>query len=424
MCRNVNEWQSPNGPRICWTKKSTRAAKTLQRPRGMRCSWGSPRQRFSFVFTLKAGEGRGSVRVVENVPLASMTTLRLGGPARRLVTTDAVTLDQEQELLETLRVLDGRGESLLILGGGSNLVVSDDGFDGTVLRMATRGVATSRAVGSGESVLVTAAAGEPWDDLVARCVADGLSGIECLAGIPGLVGAVPIQNVGAYGQDVSETIVNVRTWDRAARRIAEFDRASCRFSYRNSLFRGSQAHVILSVTFALAARPSSTPVRYAELARALGVTPGASAPLAAVRSTVLALRRAKGMVLDDGDLDTRSAGSFFTNPTVAAADFPRILERVTPRLAANESMPFFPDSEGRIKLSAAWLIERAGFAKGFALGPVAISSKHALALTNRSTHGEATTGDLLLLARRIRDGVRSAFGVDLDHEPVFVGVVL
>ena len=270
---------------------------------------------------------------------------------------------------------------------------------------------------------VTAAAGEPWDDLVERCVADGLSGVECLAGIPGLVGAVPMQNVGAYGQDVSETIVRVRAWDRAARRVVDFDRAACGFAYRSSVFRGREGHVILAVTFALPVAPDSlsVPIRYAELARALGVAEGERAPLARVRELVIELRRGKGMVLDASDPDTRSAGSFFTNPILSAADVEALRERVKPLLGPGQAMPVFPEPDGRAKVSAAWLIERAGFTKGYAAGAVAISSKHALALTNR---GGATTRELLALARSIRDGVKSKLGVTLENEPVFVGIAL
>jgi len=362
----------------------------------------------------------GSVVVVENVPLASMTTLRLGGPARRLITPD-----REEDVIEAVHEIDGKQGRLLVVGGGSNLVVSDDGFDGTVLRMATRGIVVANASASVSASVrhVTASAGEPWDDLVERCVADGLSGVECLAGIPGLVGAVPMQNVGAYGQDVSETIVRVRAWDRAARRVVDFDRAACGFAYRSSVFRGREGHVILAVTFALPVAPDSlsVPIRYTELARALGVAEGERAPLARVRELVIELRRGKGMVLDASDPDTRSAGSFFTNPILSAADVEALRERVKPLLGPGQAMPVFPEPDGRAKVSAAWLIERAGFTKGYAAGAVAISSKHALALTNR---GGATTRELLALARSIRDGVKTKLGVTLENEPVFVGIAL
>ena len=350
------------------------------------------------------------MHVAENVRLDALTTLRLGGPARRLVVPA-----REQDVIDVIVEAEALGERLLVVGGGSNLVVGDDGFDGTVLHMTTRGIEFAPA--ADDAVLVTAAAGEPWDALVARAVAEGLAGMECLGGIPGLVGAVPMQNVGAYGQDVSETIVSVRTWDRALGRIAMFDRASCKFAYRSSVFRGSEAHVILGVTFALTRRATSAPLRYAELTRALGIGEGERAPLAATREMVIALRRTKGMVLDAADRDTASAGSFFTNPIVDATG----LAALRARLGKHPELPVFPEADGRSKVSAAWLIERAGFAKGFALGRAAISSKHALALTNR---GGATTAELLALARAIRDGVRARFGVVLESEPVFVGVAL
>jgi len=344
------------------------------------------------------------VRHDENVRLGPLTTLGVGGPARRLVVAE-----REEDIVAVVRDCDGRGEPLLVLGGGSNLLVGDGGWDGTVLRIASRGRTVS------PDGVVTAAAGEPWDDFVGACVEDGLSGVEALSGIPGLVGAVPMQNVGAYGQDVSETIVSVRAWDRATSRIVDIERASCGFAYRSSAFRGKDRHVILGVTFTLERSELGRPVRYAELARGLDVAEGARAPLARVRETILALRRKKGMVVDDGDPDTRSAGSFFTNPILDAND--------EAGLARLGEVPRFPEPDGRIKVSAAWLIERAGFAKGFTLdGHAAVSSKHALALVNRS--GQATSSSLLSLARTIRDGVRDRFGVTLENEPVIVGAAL
>ncbi len=351
------------------------------------------------------------MHAVENAPLAPLTTLRLGGPARRLL-----TVEREEEAVDVARELDVRGEALLVIGGGSNLVIADEGFDGTVLRMATRGRAVEQ---DGNRVVVTAQAGEPWDELVAWAVEEGLAGVECLSGIPGLVGAVPMQNVGAYGQDVSETIVRVRAFDRRLGRVVDIDRADCAFAYRTSAFRGSDRWVILAVTFALERSATSRPVRYAELARALGVGEGAAAPLAEVRRTVIELRRKKGMVLDASDPDTTSAGSFFTNPILSKEAFEALKER-----AKDEGpIPVFPEPDGRLKVSAGWLIEHAGFRKGFAGdgGRVAVSSKHALALTNR---GGASTAELVALARRIRAGVLERFGVALENEPVFVGVRL
>jgi UDP-N-acetylmuramate dehydrogenase len=350
----------------------------------------------------------------ENIPLAAHTTLRLGGQARRFATAD-----REEDVIALVRECDASKEPLLILGGGSNLVVADEGFAGTVLHLATRG---RHITTEGERVVVTAGAGEVWDDLVAAAVDEGLVGVECLAGIPGLVGAVPMQNVGAYGQDVSETIVRLRAWDRRLGRVVEIGRDACRFAYRSSVFRGSDRHVILDVTFALERSTESRPVRYAELAKALSVAEGERASLATVRSTVVELRRKKGMVLDPSDPDTQSAGSFFTNPILDAGGLATLRTRVD--VAKHGSLPTFPESDGRTKVSAAWLIERAGFVKGYPNVPgsrVSVSTKHALALTNR---GGATTSELIGLAREIRDGVRARFGVTLENEPVFVGLTL
>ncbi len=353
------------------------------------------------------------MRQSENVRLAPLTTLGVGGPSRRLV-----EVDRDEDLREVVREVDARGEGLLVVGGGSNLLVADEGFPGTALRIRTSGVTF---VDEGERVLVTAAGGESWDAFVARVVAEGLAGVECLAGIPGLVGAVPMQNVGAYGQEVADTITSVRALDRATGEVVEIPREACGFAYRSSVFRGKDRHVLLGVTFAFARSAESRPLRYAELTRALGVESGGSAPLERVRSTVVALRRKKGMVLDPADPDSRSAGSFFTNPILDAAGLARLVARVAPVLREGESMPTFPEPDGRTKVSAAWLIERAGFTKGFTKGRAAISSKHALALVNR---GEATAADILELARTIQAGVRERFGVVLENEPVLVGARL
>ncbi len=351
---------------------------------------------------------------ISDAPLAPLTTLRLGGPARRLV-----TVTTEDELIETLRACDAAAEPVLLLAGGSNLVIADAGFEGTVVRIATRGVERERA---GERVRVRVAAGEPWDDLVAALVADGLAGAECLAGIPGSTGATPIQNVGAYGQEVASTIRAVRVLDRHSGEIAELAPAACGFGYRSSVFKHAARHVVLAVTFELAASGASEPLRYGELARALGVRPGERAPLADVRDAVLALRRGKAMVLDPADHDTWSAGSFFTNPILEAAAFERLAARASAALGKDAAgPPRFPEAEGRIKTSAAWLIERAGFRKGERRGSVGLSTRHALALTNR---GGATTAELLGFAREISGRVEERFGVLLEPEPVLVGVAL
>ena len=332
-----------------------------------------------------------------STPLSELTTLRLGGPARELVvaTTEA-------------EVLAAAPRADLVLGGGSNLVVADEGVDGVVLRVATRGV-----VVEGESV--TAQAGEDWDALVARTVDEGLAGMEALSGIPGSVGASPVQNVGAYGQDVAQTITAVRALDRSTGRVHDLTPAQCGFGYRHSAFKAEPGRwVVLAVTFGLTRSAYGAPVRYDELASALGVEVGGVVGLADVRAAVLGLRRGKGMVLDAGDPDTRSAGSFFTNPVLTAEQW----EDVRARLG---QVPGHPGPDGTVKVSAAWLISRSGFAKGHGHGPVGLSTKHVLALTNR---GGGTTAQLLALAREVRDGVREATGVTLVNEPVIVGAAL
>jgi UDP-N-acetylmuramate dehydrogenase len=350
----------------------------------------------------------------EDVNLAGYTTLRLGGPARRFV--EATT---EAELVAAVRGADDEGEPLLVLGGGSNLVVADGGFPGTVVHVGTRG--TERTAADGDRIHVRVQAGEDWDPFVARCVSDGLAGVECLSGIPGRVGATPIQNVGAYGQDVSETITEVRAYDREAGTVVALDRDACRFTYRHSAFKGHDRYVVLDVTYALHEAEESQPIAYAELARRLGVQPGDRVTLKEARDAVLELRRGKGMVLDAADPDTRSAGSFFTNPILDAAQLADLERRVAERLGPDATFPRYPEAGGRVKTSAAWLIDRAGFTKGHACGPARISTKHTLALTNP---GGCSTADLLALAREVRTGVHDAFGVTLVNEPVMVGVAL
>jgi UDP-N-acetylmuramate dehydrogenase len=345
-----------------------------------------------------------------DVPLASLTTLRLGGPARRLV--EPAT---EAEVVEAVRAADAAGEPLLLMAGGSNLVVADAGFDGTVVRIATRGVVRSEADGAVE---LEAQAGEDWDALVAACVADGLAGVECLAGIPGSTGATPVQNVGAYGQEVAETIVSVRVLDRATGRVEELGAEACGFRYRSSIFRRHDRRIVLAVRFRLARAAQSGPLRYGELARALDLEPGEAAPPPAVREAVLALRRAKGMVIDPADPDSVSAGSFFTNPILDPAAFSALERRVAERAGPDARPPAFPEPDGRVKTSAAWLIERAGFRRGHGDGRAGISTKHTLALVNR---GGASTAELLAVAHEVAAGVQDAFGVALAPEPVLVG---
>jgi UDP-N-acetylmuramate dehydrogenase len=353
------------------------------------------------------------------VKLADYTTVRLGGPARGFIRAST-----EEELVEAVRAADASGEPVLILGGGSNLVVADEGFDGTVIQVATRGVSRGAGpggLGAGTGGL-TVAAGEEWDALVARSVAEGLAGLECLSGIPGLAGATPIQNVGAYGQEVSQTITQVRVYDRKTGQILEIPNEQCGFGYRTSRFRGADRFVVLSVTFGLAVQVRSIPVRYAELAAALGVSPGDQVESAEARSAVIELRQRKGMVIDPADPDTRSVGSFFVNPVLDAGALADVEKAARATCGEDTQVPRFQAGDGLVKVPAAWLIERAGFAKGYHQGDGArISYKHTLALVNS---GSASTAGLMALAREIRDGVLDTFGVSLTAEPVLVGVTL
>lgn len=343
--------------------------------------------------------------------LAELTTLRLGGPPDRLIDADS-----ESALIDAVAQCDDRGEPVLLLGGGSNVVMADKGFPGTVVRVRTRGVTVDASgcdpddLAACGGLLVSVAAGETWDELVMRAVGEGWIGIEALSGIPGLVGATPMQNVGAYGQEVAETIWSVRTYDREARRIRTLANAECDFAYRTSRFKGSGRYVVLSVTYQLLQGTLGAPIRYAELAGRLGLAVGERAKLGDVRAAVLELRRAKGMVLDPADHDTWSAGSFFTNPVLDAEH----------AAGLPDAAPRWPLADGRVKTSAAWLIEHAGFGRGYP-GPggrVSLSHKHPLALTNR---GGGTAADLIALAREVRSGVAARFGVELVNEPVLVG---
>lgn len=350
--------------------------------------------------------------------LSQMTTAAVGGPAATLV--EART---EAEIIDAVRAVDAAGGELLIVGGGSNLLISDDGFPGTVVRLASEGF-TVNAEDSCGGVSVVVQAGHDWDSLVKHAVLHAWSGLEALSGIPGSTGATPVQNVGAYGSDVSQTIAAVRTWDREKNAVRTFTNSELKFGYRDSVLKqttvnGSPRFVVLTVEFQLPLGRMSAPIRYAELARSLGAEPGQRAYATDVRREVLRLRASKGMVLDPEDRDTYSTGSFFTNPLVSAdvaAGLP-------------ENAPRYPSgSEGLVKLSAAWLIEHAGFAKGYGLdqdsasgGRASLSTKHTLAITNR---GSATAKDMLAVAREVRDGVRTAFGIDLHPEPLLIGLEL
>lgn len=334
-----------------------------------------------------------------NCRLADLTTLRLGGPARR--TTAATTTD---ELVELVRTADARDEPVLIVGGGSNLVVSDAGWDGLVVLVRSDGIQVDDAA---DAVTVRADAGVVWDELVARSVEAGWSGLAAMSGIPGLAGATPVQNVGAYGSEIADVLVGLTVLDRQTGAVESWDPARCRFGFRTSVFKHTDRWIVLDVSVRLPKSETAPPVRYLEVARRLGVEPGATAPSRDVRDRVLELRRGKGMVLDATDHDTWSVGSFFVNPFVPADLVP-------------EGCPHWEVDE-QLKLSAAWLIEHAGFGKGFGNDRVAVSSKHTLALTNR---GGATTAELLELARTIRDGVAARFGIRLRPEAHLVGVQL
>ncbi len=344
--------------------------------------------------------------IEENVPLAGFTTLELGGPARHFVEAQ-----REEDVLEAITWADDRGVPLVVLGGGSNLVVGDEGFEGLVLAARFRGL---RYQDDGDHVLVSAAAGEPWDALVEGTVAGNLAGLECLSGIPGLVGAIPIQNVGAYGQEVAQTITSVRVFDRRAREEVVLTPDDLAFAYRDSaLKRDPSRAVVLEVTFRLA-KGGAPRVAYAELTRALE---GTEPTLAAVRASVLALRRNKSMVIDPSDPNRRSAGSFFTNPIVSADVADAVTERAIERglIEDRKALPRWAERDGRVKLAAGWLIERAGIDKGLKRGSVGISSAHALALVH---HGGGKTADLLALAEHVERTVHDAWGVTLAREPV------
>jgi UDP-N-acetylmuramate dehydrogenase len=332
--------------------------------------------------------------------LADHTTIHLGGPAQHLV-----WVDDTADLIDEVCRADADSTPVLVLGGGSNMVIADAGFDGLVVRVAHRGIAFERV---GEQVVMHVAAGEIWDEVVSSALASGLAGLESLSGIPGLAGATPIQNVGAYGAEISQFVTGARVFDRIDRREFTLAAADCRFGYRTSALKGGNRYVVLDVDLALTPSSQSQPVRYQELAAALDVEPGGRASALDVRAAVLGLRAAKGMLIDPGDPDSVSVGSFFTNPILPDTEVPA-------------GAPRWPTSDGLVKTSAAWLIEQAGFTRGYGDGRVGLSNKHTLALVNR---GGATTTELVAFAAHIRDGVRAKFGVTLDVEPALVGVAL
>lgn len=349
-----------------------------------------------------AAEDFGGADVAEHVPVAPLTTFRVGPVARRVITARST-----EQVVMALRAVDRPDRPVLVLGGGSNVLIADDLADLTVVLLANRGVEI-------DGGLLRARAGTDWDDVVVASVAAGLGGLECLSGIPGSAGATPVQNVGAYGVEVADRLTRVLLADRRTGDVGWVPAADLGFGYRHSVLKNTADAVVLEVEFALDSAGRSAPVRYRELADALGVQVGASADPAEVRAAVLALRAAKGMVLDPADHDTWSAGSFFTNPVVSAEEFERV------QAAAAGPVPHYPAPDG-VKLAAGWLVEKSGFGRGYRIGRAGLSTKHALALTNR---GGATSADLLALARTVRDGVRAAFGITLHPEPVLVGCSL
>lgn len=352
-----------------------------------------------------AGSQFAGAAVTEEVPLAPLTTLRVGPVARRVIT--CVTTEQ---IVAAVRELDDAGVKPLVLAGGSNVVLADDLPEVTVVRLASPGITV-------DGNMIRAQAGAVWDDVVSVSLAAGLGGLECLSGIPGSAGATPVQNVGAYGAEVADTITRVRLLDRRSGQVRWVPGAALEFGYRTSVLKHSDAAIALEVEFALDESGRSAPLRYGELTTALDAQPGDRVDAVAVRDVVLELRRRKAMVLDPADHDTWSVGSFFTNPVVA----PEVFAALT--AAVDGPVPHYPAPDGRIKLAAGWLVERAGFGKGFPGdgAPARLSRRHALALTNRGTAGSA---DVIALARRVRDGVRAAFGIELTPEPVLVGCVI
>ncbi|MEA2162666.1 MAG: UDP-N-acetylmuramate dehydrogenase [Thermoanaerobaculia bacterium] len=344
-------------------------------------------------------------RLERNVPLAPLTTIEIGGPARLFVRAETV-----DEIRETIAWADLNQEPLFVLGGGSNLLIADSGFDGLVLQIDLRGITVRDE--SSEAVTIYVAAGERWDDFVSFAVDRGWAGIECLSGIPGLTGATPIQNVGAYGQDVSETIIGVEAIERATGRVVTLTNWDCGFGYRQSIFKSAakDRYIVAGVTFRLIPGGAAR-IRYPELQTYLDEQRIAVSDLRGVRDAVIAIRKRKGMVLDPSDPDTRSDGSFFMNPVLSQEQFDTFLAR------AGANVPHFPSGD-QIKLSAAWLIEHAGFHKGFVHGNVGLSSKHTLAVINR---GGGTAREVLGLVTMIQRRVRERFGVEIQPEPNFIG---
>jgi UDP-N-acetylmuramate dehydrogenase len=347
----------------------------------------------------------GGALVADDVPLAPLTTLRVGPVARRVI-----TCSRTDQVVATLRAMDSDPPGpVLVLAGGSNVLIADHLGDLTVVRLANKEIRIDGAT-------LRAGAGAVWDDVVLAAVRYGLGGLECLSGIPGSAGATPVQNVGAYGVEVADTLRRVRLLDRRGGQVRWVDPDELEFGYRRSVLKNCADAVVLEVEFELYPDGRSAALRYRELVEALGASDGERTDSGRVREAVLALRQRKGMVLDDADHDTWSAGSFFTNPIVAVEEFARLQARVS------GPVPHWAGADG-VKLAAGWLVEQAGFGKGFPGegAPARLSTKHALAVTNRGT---ATAADVAAVARTVRDGVREAFGIRLTPEPVLVGVTI
>lgn len=356
----------------------------------------------------------GSLEILSNIPLAPFTTFGIGGPARWFA--EAST---EEDVAAAVDWSRERRVPLFVLGGGSNLVVSDAGFDGLVLHVALRGIEATQT--APDKLLLRAAAGEPWEDCVQRALEASAAGIECLSGIPGTVGGTPVQNVGAYGQEVSSVIDRVRAFDLNERAFVELTAAECGFSYRRSRFNTIDRGRFLVTRVDFSLTPGGAPtLRYPELQRAVEAAyPDREPSLAEVAAIVRRIRQSKGMLIVEGDPDCRSAGSFFKNPVISTELFQKVAARSA---SAGASKPaHFPagvNDPNLVKIPAAWLIEQAGFAKSYVLGHAAISARHTLALTNR---GGATSAEILALAEKISTAVEARFGIRLEMEPVLVG---
>ncbi len=347
--------------------------------------------------------------IQEEIPLAPLTTLRVGGKARYFA-----ELKREDEVREAVQFAKSRELPIFILGGGSNLVVADSGWPGLVLRIAIGGITTPATDAAGNAVLFSVGAGVDWDDFVAQAVVQNCAGIECLSGIPGSVGGTPVQNVGAYGQEVSDTVESVRVFDLKDDRIVVLPKPACGFRYRSSIFNTTERgrYIILRVNYRLK-RGGAPSLKYADLQKYFAEKKTPS--LAEVREAVREIRRSKGMLIVPGDEDCRSAGSFFKNPILSEAAFKELAARATVK---GLEIPSYPSLDAQHKISAAWLVEHSGFSKGYEMGAAGISHKHALALINR---GEAKASDMISLKDQIQNGVQEAWGIRLEAEPVLVG---